>query len=219
MFSAGPATVDGVTFANRPKTVLLPVREVANDLDIPFGKARGKLAFGGTPLAAKGPTLADGTRLVPLSGLTKLGVHVTYDRKTGLTRLGRKGKAMYVRRGAKRVYIDMTHQTMRGLQGTRTVLRSPIGTGIEGKATPDGIFKVQDFRSPMLHSKLYKGAPMPFAVQIVGNIFVHGWPRVKGRPASHGCIHLPMTGANPAKFFYEWTDTGTPVVITGKWRG
>ena len=55
---------------------------------------------------------------------------------------------MFVRRGAKRVYIDKAHQQLRGLQGTRTVIREPIGTGIEGKATPNGIFKVQDFRSP-----------------------------------------------------------------------
>ncbi len=219
MFFSGPATVDGVTFADRPKVVFVPLREVANDLHLPFGKAKGKFALGGAALAAHGPTLADGTRLVPIAGLAKLGVHVAYDRKTGLTRLGRKGRAMYVRRGAKRVYIDETKQVLRGLQGTRTVIRAPIGSGIEGKNTPNGIFKVQGYRAKMLHSKLYQGAPMPWAVQIVGNIFVHGWPRVKGRPASHGCIHLPMTGANPAKFFYDWSDTGTPVVITGKWRG
>ena len=219
MIHSGPATVDGVTFADRPKAVFVPVREVANDLRLPFGGAKGRFALGGARLAAHGPTLADGTRLVSVQSLAKLGVHVAYSRKTGLTRLGRKGRAMFVRRGAKRVYIDKTHQILRGLQGTRTVIRSHVGTGIEAKDTPNGIFKVQGFRSKMLRSKLYQGAPMPWTVQIVGSIFVHGWPRVKGRPASHGCIHLPLTGANPAKFFYDWSDTGTPVVITGKWRG
>lgn len=28
--------------------------------------------------------------------------------------------------------------------------------------------------------------------------------------ASHGCIRVPLNEGNPAKFFYEWVDTGTP---------
>ena len=213
---AGPATLDGVSFAARPDKLLIPIREIANALDLPFGKAKGKLVFGGAPLAPSGPTLPDGTRLVPLASLTKLGVNVTFDRKKGMARLGRKGKAVYVRNGQQRVYIEKSSQTLRALQGTRTVLRTHISTGVEGKATPNGIFEVQGYRSRLHKSKLYDDAPMPFAVQIVGNIFVHGWPKVKGRPASHGCIRLPVP---KAEFFYDWTHTGTPVVVRGKWRG
>jgi lipoprotein-anchoring transpeptidase ErfK/SrfK len=33
-------------------------------------------------------------------------------------------------------------------------------------------------------------------------------------PASHGCIRLPLDGGNPARFFYEWIDRGTPVKVT-----
>ena len=46
------------------------------------------------------------------------------------------------------------------------------------------------------------------------HVFVHGFTSVPYYPASHGCIRLPLTGGNPAKFFYEWTDTGTPVKVT-----
>jgi lipoprotein-anchoring transpeptidase ErfK/SrfK len=36
-------------------------------------------------------------------------------------------------------------------------------------------------------------------------------------PASHGCIRLPyLTDENPARFFYEWIDKGTPITIIKK---
>ena len=99
------------------------------------------------------------------------------------------------------------------------MLRSPVSTGVAAKETPNGIFRVQPYRARLHKSSIYDDARMPYAVQIVGNIFVHGWSRVNGVPGSHGCIRLPVSGANPALFFYRWADTGTPVAITGKWRG
>lgn len=219
MLPAGPATLDGVTFASSPTKLLIPVREVANGLGLGFGKAKGRFVLAGKPLAQKGPTLADGTRLVPLQSLGHYGVSVVWDAKNRRSKLYKGGKVLYVRRGQKRVLIDKSGQAIRALQGTRTVLRSHISTGIAAKDTPNGIFKVQPYRARLHKSKLYDGARMPYAVQIVGNIFVHGWPKVRGVPASHGCIRLPVSGPNPALFFYRWADVGTPVVITGKWKG
>ena len=57
MFFAGPATLDGVTFASSPTKVLIPVREVANGLGLPFGKAKGRIVLGKKPLDEKGPEL------------------------------------------------------------------------------------------------------------------------------------------------------------------
>ena len=216
---AGPATLDGVTFASSPTKVLIPVREVANGLHIPFGKRKGRFVLGKKALSAKGPELADGTRLVPLQELKAYGVSVVWDARHHRSKLYKGGKVLFVRRGQKRIYIDKSRQTIRALQGTRTVLRSVVSTGIEAKDTPNGIFKVQPYRSRIHISKKYVGARMPYAVQIVGNVFVHGWPKVSAIPSSHGCIHLPVSGANPALFFYRWADTGTPVAITGKWKG
>lgn len=219
VFFAGSATLDGVTFASSPTKVLVPVREVANGLGIPFGKAKGRIVLGKKPLDAKGPELANGTRLIPLQDLDKFGVSVVWDAKKKRSKLYKGSKYLFVRRGQKRIFIDKANQTIRALQGGRTVLRSHVSTGSEAKDTPNGIFKVQPYRARVHKSKLYKGARMPYAVQIVGNIFVHGWPKVAGIPASHGCIRLPVSGANPALFFYRWADEGTPVVIWGKWRG
>ncbi len=58
---------------------------------------------------------------------------------------------------------------------------------------------------------------MPWSVQVHENIFIHGFRKVPRRPASHGCIRLPLTGANPAKWFYHWIDLGTPIRIRGHW--
>jgi len=219
VFFSGPATLDGVTFAASPTKVLIPVREVANGLHIPFGKAKGRITLGKQPLEAKGPELANGTRLIPLQELRRYGVSVVWDAKHRRSKLYKGSKVLFVRRGQKRIFIDKAHQTIRALQGGRTVLRSHVSTGVEAKATPNGIFKVQPYRARVHKSKLYQGAHMPYAVQIVGNIFVHGWAKVAGIPASHGCIRLPESGGNPALFFYRWADVGTPVVIWGKWRG
>ena len=49
------------------------------------------------------------------------------------------------------------------------------------------------------------------------NVFIHGFQKVPRHPASHGCIRLPLAGANPAKWFYDWIDVGTPVSIRGHW--
>ena len=51
-------------------------------------------------------------------------------------------------------------------------------------------------------------------VQINGNVFIHGFSSVPNYPASHGCIRMPLTNGNPAKFFYEWVQSGTPVSVT-----
>ena len=58
---------------------------------------------------------------------------------------------------------------------------------------------------------------MPWSVQVHENIFIHGFRQVPRHPSSHGCIRLPLAGANPAKWFYNWIDLGTPVSIKGHW--
>ena len=71
----------------------------------------------------------------------------------------------------------------------------------------------------MHYSKLYHHAPMPYSVQVTGNIFIHGFSYVPRWPASHGCIRVPLTGDNPARRFYEWVEFGTPIEISGRWEG
>lgn len=117
---------------------------------------------------------------------------------------------------AKRVVIDKTTQVLRAYEGDRIVLECRVSTG-RGNSTPNGSYRVQE-KQRMHYSRLFDNAPMPYSVQVSGHYFIHGFSSVPNRPASHGCIRLPLTGGNPAKQFYEWVEVGTPVEITGRWR-
>jgi hypothetical protein len=111
--------------------------------------------------------------------------------------------------------VDKTNQVLRAYAGDKLVLESPVSTGKEGHATPNGTFAAgEKFR--MHHSDLYDNAPMPYSVQIGGGYFIHGFSSVPAHPASHGCIRLPM---DQAKQFFDWIEPGTPVIVTGKWPG
>lgn len=121
-------------------------------------------------------------------------------------------------RPAKRVEIDKTHQTLRAYEGDRLVFQSRVSTGRWDRSTPSGSFRAGG-KYRMHYSRLYQNAPMPFSVQVNGNVFIHGFSYVPARPASHGCIRLPLGDGNPAKRFYEWVEEGTPVEIFGKWEG
>ena len=117
--------------------------------------------------------------------------------------------------GEKRVRIDKTVQTLTAFEGERQVLQSQVSTGKPGHGTPTGNFKAGS-KSLMHYSKLYDNAPMPYSVQVSGNYFIHGYTSVPNYPASHGCIRMPLSGDNPAKRFYEWVESGTPISIVGE---
>jgi lipoprotein-anchoring transpeptidase ErfK/SrfK len=113
--------------------------------------------------------------------------------------------------GPKRVEIDLTSQTLRAYEGNRVVLKTNISSGRNG-ATPTGSFKA-GWKHADHYSSLYHNAPMPWSVQVRGNIFIHGFTVVPDYPASHGCIRMPLTGSNPAKKFFHWVEPGTPIKI------
>lgn len=211
------AVIDGITFIDEPGVLYLPARDVGKALDwrLAVGKDGKTVYLNQKQVESRVRKLADGTSLIPLRELKRRGLEVTPERK--ITKVRIKNRAFYARQGAKRVVVNKAHMEIRAWQGQRVVLASPVTLGIEGHDTPSGIFKAQGYRSKLHKSKLYKNAPMPWAVHIVGNVFIHGWPKVESGRASHGCIRLPLSDGNPARFFYYWADTGTPVSILGKW--
>lgn len=113
--------------------------------------------------------------------------------------------------GPKRVEINLTSQTLRAYEGNRLVMKTRISSG-RNNATPTGSFRA-GWKNADHYSSLYNNAPMPWSVQVSGNIFVHGFTSVPNYPASHGCIRVPITGTNPAKRFFQWVDSGTPIRI------
>lgn len=118
----------------------------------------------------------------------------------------------------KWVEIDKTRQVLRAYENDRLVFESRVSTGKWDRSTPNGQFKAGN-KHRMHYSKLYHHAPMPYSVEVTGNVFIHGFTSVPRRPASHGCIRLPLDGTNPAKWFYTWVELGTPITISGHWEG
>ena len=117
----------------------------------------------------------------------------------------------------KRVEVDKARQILHAYEGDRLVFQTNISTGRHDGATPNGLF-FAGCKLRMHHSTLYHNAPMPFSVQVNGNIFIHGFTEVPSHPASHGCIRMPLTGENPAKWFFDWVEPGTPIEVTGHWN-
>lgn len=118
----------------------------------------------------------------------------------------------------QRVVIDKTEQRLSAYEGNRLVLQSRISTGKADRSTPNGSFRVgAKFR--MHYSSRYHNAPMPYSVQVTGNVFIHGYGDVPAWPASHGCIRVPLDGDNPARRFFEWVQSGARVDIVGHWPG
>jgi len=114
--------------------------------------------------------------------------------------------------GPKRVEINLTEQKLRAYEGNRLVMQTRISSG-RNRCTPTGNFKAGAYKAENHYSSLYHNAHMPWSVQVHGNIFVHGFAEVPDYPASRGCIRVPITGNNPAKRFYHWVETGTPIRI------
>ena len=122
-----------------------------------------------------------------------------------------KAKSSVPSKGGKRVEIDLTSQTLRAYDGIRLVMKTNISSG-RNRATPTGRFRA-GYKDADHYSSLFNNAPMPWSVQVSGNIFIHGFSVVPDYPASHGCIRVPITGRNPAKRFFNWVDVGTPITI------
>jgi len=83
-----------------------------------------------------------------------------------------------------------------------------VSEGERRKAiTPTGRFRV--YRKIPGWRKSPLGL-MYYPVYIAGGVAIHGSPSVPRRPASHGCIRIPMYAA---KAFFDSTPIGTVVVV------
>ena len=213
--------IDGISFADDPHTLFVPVEEIALALgwETQLNQESKDIFLNGQALnPTRLRTLINGTSLVPLDELQRAGATTTWG-DDGMQALVASGffKKAAIRFAAKHVEVDLGNQRLRAYQGARLVLDSHISSGREGRKTPPGDFKAGPVKSPMHRSRLYHNAPMPWSVQVHENVFIHGFQKVPRHPASHGCIRLPLAGANPAKWFYDWIDIGTPISIRGHW--
>ncbi|MEO6198639.1 MAG: L,D-transpeptidase family protein [Sphingomicrobium sp.] len=111
--------------------------------------------------------------------------------------------------GSERVVVSLGDQMAYLYRGNTLVAVSTVSSGKPGHDTPLGIFSVLD-KKELHHSKKYNNAPMPFMQRIDDyGIALHAG-MIPGRPASHGCVRLPM---DFAKKLFSATDVGTPIYI------
>jgi L,D-transpeptidase catalytic domain len=88
-------------------------------------------------------------------------------------------------------------------------LEAPVSTGSAGYETPAGIFSIVQ-KKEMHSSNLYEDGEMPFMQRLTWTgIALHAGV-LPGRPASHGCIRLPMAFAQQ---LFQLTDLGMRVLI------
>lgn len=206
--------VEGVTFAAERTRLYVPRAEAdralaaSGPVDTPDESPANSAGRGSR-------SLPDGTALCSVEQLAEAEADVqAYD---GGACVAANERELWILRGAKRVAISLEAQRLRAWQGERLVLETRISSGRPGMDTPQGTFTAGPLKSRMVISHKYGDAEMPWSVQVHRNVFIHGFPSVPPRAASHGCIRMPLTGRNPARWFYRWAQVGTPIQIGGKW--
>lgn len=220
VFAAADPQLSGVSFAVEPGILYVSVRDLgkAANLEVGYDEEKGVVLLGGKPLKNVKQLPGAAGSVVRLSDLRELGATFDWDdaAQTATVHLGTA--AFQVKRGEKKVVVDKATQTLTAYQGEAIVLQTHISTGRPGHNTPNGKFTAGPVKDRIHYSHLYDEAPMPYSVQVDGNVFIHGYSSVPRYPASHGCVRMPLGRANPARQFYEWVDIGTPVTIQGEWR-
>lgn len=211
---------DGISFLAEPGVLYLPVREVAGHLNwsIHWDAEKEAVYLKEVPIPdAETRSLVDGTTLIPVRALEKRGATLGWDAIQNAATVTAGERSLLVRNGAKRVAINRVEQRLRAWQGDRLVLETRVSTGRRGHETPVGSFTAGPYRARRHFSSLYENAPMPYSIQVTGNVFMHGFTSIPPRAASHGCVRIPLTGRNPARWIFRWLDNGSPVVIADSW--
>lgn len=196
--------VQGVTFATDEGKIYVPLDKMEQRLGFQLSDKEESMLL---------RKLFNGTLLISLEEIAEKGLVVERNESKSNRKVVIGAVDLEIVCGEKRVEVGLVDQRLRAWQGELLVLETRISSGKNGR-TPKGHFRAGPYKAKMHYSRLYDNAPMPWSVQVKGNIFIHGFTSVPTYPASHGCIRLPLDGENPAKFFYEWIDVGTPVIIS-----
>lgn len=120
--------------------------------------------------------------------------------------------------GEKVIEINISSQSLRAWDGQQLVMETAVSTGKPGYETPRGQFSI--LSKERRHWSTIYGVWMPYAMRVVGGIFIHELPvRTSGEqygaaqlgsPASGGCIRV---GVGSAQRLYNWAHIGTTVLI------
>lgn len=212
--------IEGITFDNVKGAVFVPIDELATELGViaDWDPKAKSFVIGEKVLATKDVReLFDGTPIINILALKGEGFQVEFDTLTEDYKVMSSTHFGVVTIPDQWVEVNLASQRLRGYQGDRLVIDTKISSGKKGNSTPTGEFKTGPEKSKYRTSSKYENAPMPFSVQFYGGYFIHGSSSVPSYPASHGCIRMPLTGMNAAKYFFEWVSLKVPVTLNYGW--
>jgi hypothetical protein len=111
--------------------------------------------------------------------------------------------------GPLEIVVSIPRQLAYVYRGGQLIGASTVSTGREGYETPTGTFTILQKRRTHFSNR-YDNAPMPFMQRLTWDGIALHAGQIPGRPASHGCIRLPMAFAR--QLFAE-TRLGTTVRV------
>ena len=215
--------IDAVTYADGDKAIYVPIRELGKELGVEVGwnQATKSVTFDGTDVSSKlfrklfdGTNMVDAAR-VPIQTFNREIAETDADTSVVFWNAETSIAAVP---GEKWVEISLEDQKLMAFQGNRLVLETNISSGKSGHRTPTGEFDAGPEKTRDRVSRKYDDAPMPYAVQVEGDIFIHGSPSVPRYPASHGCIRMPVRGSNnAAQYVCHWVSWGSAIRIGREW--
>ena len=111
--------------------------------------------------------------------------------------------------GAVEIVVSIPQQVAYIYRGGTLIGLTTVSTGRPGHETPTGTFPIME-KHREHYSNLYNSAPMPFMQRLtMGGIALHAG-QIPGRPASHGCVRLPLAFA---RILFGVTQVGAAVHI------
>lgn len=212
--------IEGVTFDSARGAVYVPILEFSDafGLDARYDSKGKQYTLEGVKIASKiTKVLFDGSVLVDIKSLDIPNIHVEWDEDSNSYQIDTETHFGIVTVPEQWVEVNLTAQRLRAYQGNRLVMETKVSTGKRGYSTPTGEYTAGPEKSRYRTSAKYENAPMPFSVQLRGGYFIHGSSSVPNYPASHGCVRMPLTGMNAARYFYEWVGVGAPITLRYGW--
>ena len=111
--------------------------------------------------------------------------------------------------GAVEIVVSIPLQRAYVYRGGTLIGVTTVSTGRRGHETPTGTFSILQKRREH-YSNLYNNAPMPFMQRLTWDGIALHAGQIPGRPASHGCVRLPL---DFARQLFGVTEVGASVHI------
>jgi lipoprotein-anchoring transpeptidase ErfK/SrfK len=111
--------------------------------------------------------------------------------------------------GAVEIVVSIPQQRAYVYRGGALIGVTTVSTGRKGHPTPIGTFDILEKRREH-YSNLYNNAPMPFMQRLTWDGIALHAGEIPGRPASHGCVRLPLAFA---RHLFGVTKVGATVRI------